>query len=121
VTSQTLTILDVPVTGTAPAGSKLVVDIFTPNGQTAGNSFFIGLERPRRNRTELPGSRRLRYSRTGHHCVDRLPRDDDRHERDGNGWRWMSGPAVWLSEVPNEGTVASDGQQPSWSPSMPTR
>ena len=42
VTSQALTILDVPVTGTAPAGSKLVVDIFTPNGQAAGNSFFVG-------------------------------------------------------------------------------
>jgi subtilisin-like proprotein convertase family protein len=26
----------------APANSKLVVELFTPNGQTAGNSFFVG-------------------------------------------------------------------------------
>lgn len=42
VTSQEMTILNVPVSGTAPAGSKLVVDIFTPDGEAAGNSFFIG-------------------------------------------------------------------------------
>ena len=32
----------IPVTGTDPAGSELVVEIFTPDGQTAGHSFFIG-------------------------------------------------------------------------------
>jgi uncharacterized repeat protein (TIGR02543 family) len=42
VTDQSLTHLTVPVTATAPAGAKLVVEIFTPNGQTAGNFFFIG-------------------------------------------------------------------------------
>ena len=42
VTDQTETILPIPITGTAPAGSELVVEIFTPDGQTAGNSFFIG-------------------------------------------------------------------------------
>ena len=31
-----------PVAGTAPAGSVLVVEVFTPNGQTTNNSFFIG-------------------------------------------------------------------------------
>ncbi len=39
---QTLTVVNIPVTGTAPAGSQLVVEIFTPDGQAAGNSFFIG-------------------------------------------------------------------------------
>ncbi len=42
VTDQSLTLLTVPVAGAAPAGSVLVVEVFTPNGQTAGNSFFVG-------------------------------------------------------------------------------
>ena len=39
---QALTLFTVPVAGTAPAGSVLVVEVFTPNGQTTSNSFFIG-------------------------------------------------------------------------------
>ena len=42
VNDQSLTILTVPVTGMAPAGSQLVVEVFTPDGQMAGNLFFIG-------------------------------------------------------------------------------
>jgi hypothetical protein len=42
VTDQTGTIVNVPVTGTAAAGSQLVVEVFTPNGEAAGNLFFIG-------------------------------------------------------------------------------
>ena len=42
VSDQSLALLTVPVAGTAPAGSVLVVEIFTPEGQTAGNSLFIG-------------------------------------------------------------------------------
>ncbi len=42
VTPQTATILNIPVSGEAPAGSELVVEIFTPDGQTLGNGFFIG-------------------------------------------------------------------------------
>jgi len=42
VADQNLTILTVPVAGTAPAGSNLVVEFFTPDGQTAGNSLFVG-------------------------------------------------------------------------------
>ncbi len=42
VADQNETVLAIPVTGTAPAGSELVVEIFTPNGQAAGHSFFIG-------------------------------------------------------------------------------
>jgi hypothetical protein len=42
VPDQSLTLFQIPVSGTAPAGSQLVVEIFTPDGQTAGHSFFIG-------------------------------------------------------------------------------
>lgn len=42
VPDQTLTLFNVPVSAIIPAGSVLVVEIFTPDGQTAGNSFFIG-------------------------------------------------------------------------------
>jgi len=42
VPDQNLTRFTVPVTGSAPAGSVLVVEVFTPNGQTAGHTFFIG-------------------------------------------------------------------------------
>lgn len=42
VADQAMTVLNIPVTGAAPAGADLVVEIFTPEGQTAGNSFFVG-------------------------------------------------------------------------------
>lgn len=37
-----LNIINMDVTGTAPAGSQLVVEFFTPDGATAGNSLFVG-------------------------------------------------------------------------------
>ena len=42
VADQSGTILNVPVAGIAPAASQLVVEVFTPDGQAAGNLFFIG-------------------------------------------------------------------------------
>jgi hypothetical protein len=42
VANQSLTHLTIPVVAAVPAGSKLVVEIFTPNGAAAGNLFFIG-------------------------------------------------------------------------------
>ncbi|HNB50776.1 MAG TPA: proprotein convertase P-domain-containing protein, partial [Anaerolineales bacterium] len=42
VPDQTLSIFTVPVTGSIPAGATLVVEVFTPDGQTDGNSFFVG-------------------------------------------------------------------------------
>jgi hypothetical protein len=42
IPDQTLSILNVPTSAIIPAGSVLVVEVFTPNGQTDGNSFFIG-------------------------------------------------------------------------------
>jgi uncharacterized repeat protein (TIGR02543 family) len=42
VANQSLTIINVPVTGTTPANSVLVVDFFTPDGSTAGNGLYVG-------------------------------------------------------------------------------
>jgi uncharacterized repeat protein (TIGR01451 family) len=42
VADQSLTIIAVPVTATAPAGSVLVVEFFTPNGQADGHSLYVG-------------------------------------------------------------------------------
>lgn len=42
LSDQALTIASVPVNGTVPAGSVLVVEVLTPNGQNEGNSFLIG-------------------------------------------------------------------------------
>lgn len=49
VATNTLTVPDLslalyefPIQATIPGGSQLVVEVFTPDGQTAGHSFFIG-------------------------------------------------------------------------------
>jgi len=42
VNDTSLSIVNIPVTGSAPAGSQLVVEVLTPDGTAAGNSFFIG-------------------------------------------------------------------------------
>jgi hypothetical protein len=42
IADQSGTIVNVPVTGTAAAGSELVVEVFTPDGTAVGNLFFIG-------------------------------------------------------------------------------
>ncbi|HOX72918.1 proprotein convertase P-domain-containing protein [Dokdonella sp.] len=42
VPDQAATIFPASVNGLATAGSNLVVEVFTPDGQTAGNSFFFG-------------------------------------------------------------------------------
>lgn len=42
VPDQVETVAVFPVAATAPAGSTLVVELFTPDGQTAGNSLFVG-------------------------------------------------------------------------------
>ena len=42
VSDQTLTLYTVTVAGNAPAGSVLVVEVYTPDGQGSGNFFFIG-------------------------------------------------------------------------------
>ncbi len=42
VSDQSLSIVTIPVEGTAPAGSTLVVEFFTPDGQAAGHSLFVG-------------------------------------------------------------------------------
>ena len=42
IAPQTLTLYSFTVAGTVPAGEDLIVEIFTPDGQTLGNAFFIG-------------------------------------------------------------------------------
>jgi hypothetical protein len=42
IPNQSLSRYTVPIAGTAPAGSVLVVEVYTPNGQAAGHKFFIG-------------------------------------------------------------------------------
>ena len=42
VPDQAASIFPTAISGLAAAGSNLVVEVFTPEGQTAGNSFFIG-------------------------------------------------------------------------------
>jgi hypothetical protein len=42
VSDQAGTIINVPITGIAPGGSQLVVEVFTPDGQAAGNLFYFG-------------------------------------------------------------------------------
>jgi hypothetical protein len=42
VPDQQEQILDVPIQATAPAGSTLVAEVLTPDGQQAGNTFFVG-------------------------------------------------------------------------------
>lgn len=42
VTDQNLTLFSVPLIATVPAGAQLVAEIFTPDGQPASNTFFIG-------------------------------------------------------------------------------
>ena len=43
VADQSLTVLDVPLAASVPAGTtEMVLEVFTPNGQASGNGFFIG-------------------------------------------------------------------------------
>ncbi|HLU66042.1 MAG TPA: hypothetical protein VKZ63_07190 [Kofleriaceae bacterium] len=40
--SQSLMVVDVPVTGTAPADAQLVVELYLPDGLEVGNTFYPG-------------------------------------------------------------------------------
>ena len=43
VADQAATVLQVPLVALVPAGTnQLVMELFTPNGQTAGNTLFVG-------------------------------------------------------------------------------
>lgn len=42
INDTALTLFDMPVTGTVTTGLDLVVEVFTPNGQTDGHVLFIG-------------------------------------------------------------------------------
>ncbi|NJD60839.1 MAG: hypothetical protein FIA98_15710, partial [Anaerolineae bacterium] len=112
VASQTLTILDVPVTGTAPAGSLLVVDIFTPNGQAAGNLFFIGSNGLGETGPSYLAAADCGVTEPATVASLGFPEMMIVMNVTGMAGGGMGGPATWLSEVPAEGTVPSDGMQP---------
>jgi hypothetical protein len=42
IPDQALTIVNLPIAATLPAGAELVVEVFAPNGQNPGNLFIIG-------------------------------------------------------------------------------
>ncbi len=42
ISDQALTLYSMPVAGIAPAGSVLVVEVYSPNGQPSGDFFFVG-------------------------------------------------------------------------------
>ena len=42
VTDQTRSVIEVPLLGTFPSGAELIAEVFSPNGQATGHSFFIG-------------------------------------------------------------------------------
>ncbi len=99
VADQALTLVNFPVTGLAVAGSQLVVEIFTPNGQGVGNLFFIGSNTDRRDEPELHLGGRLRrddadpdrrpHPRPGHaHRHARLRNRGDRAHGDSHRARW---------------------------------
>lgn len=42
VVDQTQSIFNMPINAIIPQGAQLVIEVFTPNGQGIGNSFFLG-------------------------------------------------------------------------------
>lgn len=42
VSDQARSLIDIPLLGSIAPGAELVAEVFTPNGQGVGNSFFIG-------------------------------------------------------------------------------
>ena len=42
VSDQARSVIDIPLLGSIAPGAELVAEVFTPNGQAVGNSFFIG-------------------------------------------------------------------------------
>ena len=42
IPDQVLTVVNLPIAALVPAGSELVVEVFSPDGFEAGNAFFIG-------------------------------------------------------------------------------
>jgi uncharacterized repeat protein (TIGR01451 family) len=42
IANQALTVYNIPITADAPAGSTLVVELFTPSGSSGAHSFFVG-------------------------------------------------------------------------------
>ena len=83
VPDQTLTLYTVSVAGTAPAGSVLVVEVYTPNGQGSGNFFFIGSNSAGQTGSSYLASDACGVPEPTTTAVLGFPRYAHRHERDG--------------------------------------
>ena len=105
VTDQSLTIINMPVEGTIPAGSLLVVDFFTPDGDAASHSMFVGSNNLGQTAptyiaaadcgiTEPTDTTLIGYP--GMHLVMNVYGEVD------------SQGLPWLSEIPTNGTVNAD-------------
>lgn len=103
INDQAATILDIPVTGSAPAGTYLVVEFFTPDGQADGHSLFVG--------SNAMGQTDYTYL-TAADCgvTDPTPTGDigfPNMHLVMNVIGDVSGGVPWLAEEPVTGTIAS--------------
>jgi len=110
VDDQTLSHIDIPVTGVAPAGSVLVVEFFTPDGNTDGNILFVG--------SNDSGQTAPSYIAAAT-CGATEPTDlaalgfGDMHiVMNVTGNVEDAVDVLWLSEVPTRGVVLADNQTP---------
>ncbi len=114
LTDQAMTIVSINVDGLVPAGERLVVEVFTPEGQTEGNSFFIG--------SNTAGQTAPSYLRADA-CGVTQPTDTaaigfpDMHivmnvigaSDSGGDICTMPSDVPWLEVVPDAGTTPSNG------------
>ncbi len=106
ISDQELTHFAIPVTGVAPAGSTLVVEFFTPDGNTGGNLLFVG--------SNNLGQTAPSYLAAAD-CGATEPTDvadigfPEMHiVMNVTGMTGGAGGIPWLTETPISGTLAAD-------------
>ena len=105
VEDQDLTIISVPVAGVVPAGGKLVVEFFTPDGSSDGNSLFVG--------SNNLGQTAPSYIAAADCHIDEPTDTKDIGFPDMHIVMNVTGsvpehPIPWLTEVPTTGQVLGD-------------
>ena len=110
IPDQTLSHFTIPVSGNAPAGSTLVVEFFTPNGQTAGHTLFVG--------SNNLGQTALSYLAAAD-CGITEPTDtgtigfpEMQIVMNVTGMTAGAGGVPWLFEDPISGTIPADSMLP---------
>jgi len=107
VSNQSQTILNVPIAATVPAGSKLVVDFFTPSGAASGHSLFVGSNSLGQTAPTYIAASACSINEptdvstigfAGMHLVMNVIAEGSAGSAD----------VAWLSEVPVTGTVTAD-------------